>query len=307
MKLSSDEMKDLSDASQFLKSMQQNIPLKSFDAELLDRLLRSDKPDLSTMGCYFLSYIDQSTNLLFLENHPVAAKNVARFLLTKQTETQILSVRRSKYLSQGVRQLSTQIPKSTLPSPSIKTKSITIIVHGTFGKTSTWWQNGGSFRNHVNNIVNDVYAGSNPFYWSGKNSHGARVKAAKELYAWTQLNPTDYLRVIAHSHGGNVCLLAMHLGLRIDKLITLGTPIRLEYLPNLNQVDILHNIFSAADRIQTPVGTIPNRRSEGRTLGDNNQITNHIANNDGSGGKPGHSDLHEPSTWKKSNLDSLLL
>jgi len=182
-----------------------------------------------------------------------------------------------------------------------------VLVHGTWAAKENWWRpNVGPFWKHVQSFWPHLYAGSSPFAWSGKNSHAARVAAAQQLVAWAQAQGATSLDVIAHSHGGNVCLLAARLGLQINRLILLGTPIRTEYMLDLKRTGSIANVFSLADSVQTPLGTVPHRRFEGRTLGDSATVSNWRAEHDGSGSEPGHSELHEPKTWTASALDALL-
>jgi hypothetical protein len=75
---------------------------------------------------------------------------------------------------------------------------------------------------------------------------------------------------------------------------------------DLKNIGSIANVFSLADSVQTPFGTTPHRRFEGRTLGDSANVSNWRAENDGHGSQPGHSDLHEPATWVASGPDSLL-
>ena len=79
-----------------------------------------------------------------------------------------------------------------------------------------------------------------------------------------------------------------------------------DYLFDLKQIGIFHNVFSIIDKVQTPAGTIPSRRGEGGALGENDKVINYRTTDDGAGGQPGHSDLHEPATWTASDLDALL-
>lgn len=309
MQLSDGEERTLAQGAQFLEATQDlpTLLVGQFPESLLHELMASDKPDLVTMGCYLISRIDRSVDLSFLGASHASAHNYARVLLAELTVDQILGSTRHAHMGNIVRKLAAQQrPTPTPTGPSSPAASLTVIVHGTLANTYSWWQQGSNFWNHINNQVSDIYAGSNPYSWTGTNSHAARMNAAQDLVTWVQQNPSAYLRCIAHSHGGNVCFLATRLGLRIDKLITLGTPIRLEYLPDLRQIGILHNVFSTHDRIQTPTGTIPNRRGEGRTLGESDKTINHRATDDGSDGQPGHTDLHEPATWTASDLDALL-
>ncbi|MCS7064016.1 MAG: alpha/beta hydrolase, partial [Methylacidiphilales bacterium] len=87
--------------------------------------------------------------------------------------------------------------------------------------------------------VNDVWDGVNAgeeFRWGGdniwnSNNKDERVKAAQELVKWVnewraKNDPTgnEPINVVAHSHGGNVATMATQYGLKINTLITLGTP-----------------------------------------------------------------------------------
>jgi hypothetical protein len=176
------------------------------------------------------------------------------------------------------------LPLPPIGAPISSSKDMTIIVHGTWAATQTWWRQGSNnFWDFVNGRVRNLYGGPGCFRWSGNNSHAARVSAAKALLRWTQQQSYNNLDVVAHSHGGNVCLLATRAGLKINRLFLLGTPIRTEYLPDLRNVREVHNIFSTHDHIQTPAGTLPNRRGEGRTLGDSRLVVNYRATDDGNG------------------------
>ena len=308
---------------------------------MIQDLLESEISDLAEIGLYILSLRWTNVDLERFTENPIAAHNVARFLhaefgldgardLIKESENlwQTLggdlenisstviqaapaplaasTVQDMTMNVHGTEAVSEAIQAAPAPLTAPTVQDMTIIVHGTRAATETWWRQGSPFWNYIDGIVGNVYAGPDPFSWSGAYKHAARLQAAQELLSWVHAHPATNLQIIAHSHGGNVCLVASRLGLNIRKLINLGTPIRLEYLPDLNVIDVLHNVFSTGDRVQTPAGTIPNRRADGRTLGDSVKTANHRATDDGKGRNPGHSDLHEPATWSNSNLDSLL-
>lgn len=190
------------------------------------------------------------------------------------------------------------------PRPS----RIAILVHGIWATKETWWQpTVGDFWKHVRGYWPHLYDGPSPFAWSGDDYHAARVTAAKQLLTWMTKSGADKLDVIAHSHGGNVCLLAARMGVPINRLILLGTPIRTEYMVDLGRITSLANVFSLRDYVQTPIGTFPHGRGEGRTLSDSVSVSNWRAENDGTGRQPGHPELHEPATWNASKLNDLLL
>ena len=111
---------------------------------------------------------------------------------------------------------------------SLPMKSITILIHGTSAAHTAWWRPNGTLANYVNNVVHDVYPFSDYFRWSGRNNDQARRYAARALLKWiaVHLAPDGHLRIIAHSHGGNVALQATQLGLKVQRLILLGTPMR---------------------------------------------------------------------------------
>ena len=64
-------------------------------------------------------------------------------------------------------------------------------------------------------------------------------------------------------------------------------------------------MFSTGDPVQTPLGTKPNRRGEGRTLPDNDQVFNHRFTWGGLS-EPKHSTLHTRELWEHVNLRGLV-
>lgn len=107
------------------------------------------------------------------------------------------------------------------------------LVHGTFARGTAWTQEGSRLRRQIAEGIPD-HAGEvvfDTFEWSGHNTHKARVKAGYELAAHIQQlrKSFPYTRhfIVAHSHGGNIALLA-HKHLPLDwhalGVATLGTP-----------------------------------------------------------------------------------
>jgi hypothetical protein len=101
----------------------------------------------------------------------------------------------------------------------------TVVVHGTFASDQTWWRNGYPFFEYLEHevSVNDLFLGDDPFGWSGQWSHDARVRAARELIAWTNQHQEDCLNIVAHSHGSNVGFLASE-QVKFGRMIMLSTP-----------------------------------------------------------------------------------
>ncbi len=110
---------------------------------------------------------------------------------------------------------------------------IVTLVHGTFARGTAWTQDGStlrwriaeSLRSTADEIVFDT------FEWSGRNTHRARIRAGYELAdhirKLREFSPSCRHFIVAHSHGGNVALLAhKHLPPQLHALgiATLGTP-----------------------------------------------------------------------------------
>lgn len=115
----------------------------------------------------------------------------------------------------------------------IRTPIVVTLVHGTFAKGAPWTKEGSILRReiaatlgeHERDVVFDT------FDWSGSNTHKARVKAgyqlADHIRELRQRFPVCKHFIIAHSHGGNVALLAhKHLpqAFHAKGVATLGTP-----------------------------------------------------------------------------------
>lgn len=275
-------------------------------------LMDSPKEDLATLACYVADRLDDSESLAWLTRTPTSAQNLARMIDAWDDDPRLIQrAANSPDLTtalQAFKQLN--LPGPLLQSSTATTTPTqTIIIHGTWAKRYDWWLPTGAFFQYIDGITKDVYKGGHPFWWSGRNRHSDRINAAHDLVQWTANNPTNSLRIIAHSHGGNVVLhAATRLGLKVDQLIMLGTPIRLEYMHNTGNITDLHSVFSLKDHVQAPAGATPNPRGEGRTLIENSYTTNHIALDDGQGKDiaPDHSELHEEKTWVASKIKDLL-
>lgn len=74
-----------------------------------------------------------------------------------------------------------------------------------------WWEPNSVFREQLSAKLLEVSFAE--FSWTGRNSHGARVEAARRLgehlHKLVQGDPTARHFVIAHSHGGNVASYAI--------------------------------------------------------------------------------------------------
>ena len=131
-----------------------------------------------------------------------------------------------------------QVSKAASAAPIVVT-----LVHGTFAKGAPWTKDGSALRLQIaaelgrleHEVIFDI------FEWSGRNTHKARVKAgyqlADHIRELRKRFPQNAHFIVAHSHGGNVALLAhKHLPQDLHALgiATLGTPfIHAELADNL--------------------------------------------------------------------------
>jgi hypothetical protein len=121
-----------------------------------------------------------------------------------------------------------------------------ILIHGTYAGPMSgrrqWYERGSEFCSGLNAQLAALQSparcwahlpeGEREFFWSGANSWVDRSAAAASLAAYlATLTPRWRCRLVAHSHGGNVCHEALD---RLDerglqppwdgKLVTMGTP-----------------------------------------------------------------------------------
>lgn len=171
---------------------------------------------------------------------------------------------------------------------------LTIIVPGTWNDHREWEND--AFRKRVERSFGEkaVVLGNAGM----KNDKDARTAAAKmivELVKNHKFAEGEKLNIVSHSHGGNAVFEATQRGLdhKIDNLVTLGTPIRADYAPDLSKVGNFLNVFSRNDQVQTSGGGLFG-------LGDaDRQIrVPQVQNLDATGTARGHSDLWKGSkTW----------
>ncbi|MBQ4835841.1 MULTISPECIES: esterase/lipase family protein [Pseudoalteromonas] len=187
-----------------------------------------------------------------------------------------------------------------------------ILIHGTWANGNAWYQRGGDFYNYLTNNHFDVM----PFHWSGANQHADRVMAAVNLRALIENGQNSHVfkkdsagfydvEIYAHSHGGNVALKALRLGLKVSKVVLMGTPVRYQYMPLLRNVSNgVFNVFSLGDKVQI-VGAMGSKRG-GRAISDSEKGVNYLAEENQSNRAPGHSDLHDSGVWAKNGLGDIM-
>src|SRR4030095_4978395 len=174
-------------------------------------------------------------------------------------------------------------------------ESVFIVIHGTWGSESNWYMPGGDFFDALERTVCVKNSAVVPFYWSGGCGHASRVKAAynlAKLIATYDKNIAIYL--VAHSHGGNIATLACQIlssdtqqnKNRIRAVFTLGTPVMENYLPNMDVIMYLYNLFSLEDFVQPVFGISQRVYPVHRRIANMRVFIN--------GKEPGHAALHDP-------------
>jgi hypothetical protein len=169
-----------------------------------------------------------------------------------------------------------------------------LIVHGTWARTETWWQPGGDFHDYLlNSVDGTLYAGSDRYEWSGGYSDQARAIAALELVDWTMQMNWYQPDLFTHSHGGNVAMLANR-ALDIGRLVMLSCPVhKKDYWPVFGRVQKVVSI-----RVHMDLVILADRG--GQRFRDPNIEENVL---------PlwfDHSKSHDDATWTKYNVPSMI-
>jgi RHS repeat-associated protein len=188
-------------------------------------------------------------------------------------------------------------------SRSDPTGELTVIVHGTRAQGSFDFMPGGRFFESVRKTMKDEEVVS--FQWSGLDNHAGRRIGGERLAADIKAHsfkPGEPLNIIAHSHGGNVVIWAMNLGLGhpVTNFVTLGTPYRDGYrVRDLSYVLNWVNLFNIHDKVQINGGG--EYRETGMETGPAGRhhpgATINISWGKNCGPMDSHSALHTPEAW----------
>ncbi|MFC5405720.1 S8 family serine peptidase [Cohnella soli] len=138
------------------------------------------------------------------------------------------------------------------------------LIHGTWSDGDTWTP---EFVKYVEKLFDEP---SEKLNWSGGNSTDARENAAKAfvdiVYTWHKEHPDDPIRLIGHSHGGNVAIMLANLlaekGMRVETLITIATPVREYQLET--EVGQHIQLYNIGDGVQVSGGSLLNGGKAGR-------------------------------------------
>ncbi len=179
---------------------------------------------------------------------------------------------------------------------------LTILVHGTqFFKQNPDLTPAGSFFKHVANTVGDRAVAA--FSWSGGDNHPSRVAAANALANFIRhykFAPGEQLNIVAHSHGGNVAIAAVNVGLvrRVDNLVTLGTPSVPAYrLKGAGGVGNWINVFNPNDKVQTHGGGSDMSSPQSGPAARTHPGAENVSWDVDFGDFGSHEALHSPAAW----------
>lgn len=106
-----------------------------------------------------------------------------------------------------------------------------------------WWNPGSPFSHYLAMYGLEYLEPDEPFIWDGHidGIDGKRViwtAAASQLAYRLKRLPLERRNLVAHSHGGQVALLAANL-VGINRLVTVATPVRLDMRPSVLGASIL--------------------------------------------------------------------
>lgn len=101
-----------------------------------------------------------------------------------------------------------------------------VAVPGTLGRWGGWWQPGSPFWSYqaANGLIPAQLPTGHVFEWDSELDWLSWFYGGRSLLYFLLATMVD--RVIAHSFGGYVALHAAAEGARIERLITIGTPVR---------------------------------------------------------------------------------
>lgn len=136
------------------------------------------------------------------------------------------------------------------------------LIHGTFANPekndgkSTWTPESVDY---VGKLFNEPVKEEN---WTGENNTNARSEAAQDIfndiYQWHLDNPDEPIRLVGHSHGGNVGIMITNLlakkDVKVDTLITIATPVR-EYKLETEVGQRIH-VYNKYDGVQNHGGSL---------------------------------------------------
>lgn len=143
--------------------------------------------------------------------------------------------------------------------------NVVIPVHGTWSSPDTW-ENLDGILHATDNLFGDKTLWK-PYKWSGGNYKEMRTEAAINLIedirtALQNLDSSEPITLVGHSHGGNVCIEAINMMMEMDEfkdrkinLLTINTPVREDYqlsdktLKRIKPISHV-NVYDSEDPVQ---------------------------------------------------------
>lgn len=133
-----------------------------------------------------------------------------------------------------------------------------------------WWERGSALTNHLQSSDLFLHPRS-PFEWSTaldgvptRRNHRIWKGAAKHLVCHLEPVPLHERNIIAHSHGGQVVFYAASFGIKINNLITVGTPVRSDMesvvLHGLGNIGYWHHIYDSTTDFTSILGALFDRK-----------------------------------------------
>jgi hypothetical protein len=138
-------------------------------------------------------------------------------------------------------------------------------IHGTNCDRNFWYR----FSSFTAEIVHWFY-GETPdfsFDWGTNNNdddsrQAAAQRLASKIRAWSISHPGMSPKIVTHSHGGNVAILAANIlgdprngaPVYIENLITVSLPVRDDYRLEFNNVLVHNNVYHIGDGVQINAG-----------------------------------------------------
>jgi hypothetical protein len=191
----------------------------------------------------------------------------------------------------SLRALTRSRPTKTKKKPS----HTSLLVHGTFARTATWWQPGGDFHSFaVANVRPDLYSAADRFDWSGGYSDAARALGAIQLRNWVNARGLGGLDVFGHSHGANIMMLATQNGLMAGTMVLMSCPVHIpKYIADFTRVTRVVSVHVHLDLVILA--------DRGGQRFNHPNIEEHVL--------PiwfDHSAAHDPAVWRSRNLKVVL-
>jgi hypothetical protein len=172
-----------------------------------------------------------------------------------------------------------------------------LLIHGTVFQgqgrlPDLWWMPPAGDLHHYlkSGSISYLYSGDDHFRWSGGWSHYARAEGAEKLIEWMISHGIQCPDVIAHSHGGNLSMLASH-SADLNRLVLLSCPVHWSSYSPRRVADVL------SIRIRWDLVIMADGGAQ--HFPKNAGIREHVL--------PfwffGHNKTHESSTWLSERLD----